>query len=156
MGAAPRAFLLRPGEAVRISSEGAPDVLRLATSEVTGGAFTLLETGNADVGSGPPLHIHHEADETFYVLAGAYRMHIAGEDHHCPAGSLIFVPKGTVHGFESLEPGTRKLNLYVPPAMEGFFEELDEVLTDGNDAQVSSVYERYATEIVGPIPPSYR
>jgi quercetin dioxygenase-like cupin family protein len=152
----PEPFVLRQADAVRISAEDAPVVLRLATSNDTGGAFTLLEVGDADIGSGPPMHIHREADETFYVLSGSYRMHIAGEDHHAPAGTLIFIPKGTVHGFVTLEPGTRKLNLYVPSAFDGFFEELDNILPDGTEEQLIALNERYATEIVGPIPPSYR
>lgn len=102
------------------------------------------------------MHIHHEADETFYVLSGSYRMHIDGQDHHCPAGSLVFIPKGTPHGFITLEQGTRKLNLYVPSAFEGFFEELDEILPGATDKQLVALYARYATEIVGPIPSTYR
>ena len=148
--------VLMPPDVPHIGAARGPHVLRLATSEVTGGAFSLYETAGTDVGSGPPMHIHHQDDEAFYVIAGSYRMHVAGRDYTCPAGSFIYLPRGTVHGFYALEVGTRKLNLYAPAAYEGFYEQLDDILTSGrNDESVQELFERYATEIVGPIPEAY-
>jgi quercetin dioxygenase-like cupin family protein len=152
-----RPIVLRPGDAKRISSPGAPDVSLYVTSETTAGALTLIETGGTAVGSGPPMHIHHQDNEAFFVLAGSYRMHVDGRDYECPVGSFIYLPMGTVHGFYALEPGTRKLNIYAPSAMEGFFEELDVLLAEGADEGVlRELNERYATEIVGPVPEGYR
>lgn len=37
------------------------------TGQETGGAFALLETVTPP-GAGPPPHVHHREDETFYVL----------------------------------------------------------------------------------------
>jgi mannose-6-phosphate isomerase-like protein (cupin superfamily) len=46
-----------------------------ASAEETDGAFALLEAQEPP-GFGPPLHIHHDAAEAFYVLEGEYIMFI--------------------------------------------------------------------------------
>ena len=66
--------------------------------------FSLIETRETDAGVGPPLHVHRDAAESFYVLAGAYRMHVDGEDFVCPVGSFVYVPAGAIHTFASLDP----------------------------------------------------
>ena len=150
--------VLLSGQAPRFGAVDGPHVSRLANAAMTGGRFSLYETAGTQVGSGPPMHVHHEDDETFYVLSGSYRMHVAGSDHVCPAGSLIHLPKSTVHGFYALEEGSRKLNLYAPAAYEGFYEELDDILTNRRDDEdaIRDLFERHATTIVGPIPEAYQ
>ena len=32
---------------------------------------------------GPPLHIHRDAAESFYVIEGEYRFHLDGQDFAC-------------------------------------------------------------------------
>lgn len=39
-------------------------------------------------GFGPPIHVHDDAAEAFYVLEGEYFMHLNGDEHRCPAGSF--------------------------------------------------------------------
>src|ERR1041384_1044386 len=54
------------GEAPR--SLGTRIVIK-ATSQSTGGTFGLLENQLA-TGFSPPLHIHHQEDESFWILEG--------------------------------------------------------------------------------------
>lgn len=63
-------FILQPGEGRSIDLGGFQMTVK-ATSEETGGAFSLLEA-NEPPDFGPPLHIHHDAAEAFYVLGGEY------------------------------------------------------------------------------------
>jgi mannose-6-phosphate isomerase-like protein (cupin superfamily) len=63
-------------------------------------AFTLLEADEPP-GLGPPMHVHDDAGEAFYVLAGEYIVFISGEEHRCPAGSLVWGQAGVEHGFWS-------------------------------------------------------
>lgn len=47
----------------------------------TGNSLTVLEyTGNEM--AGPPLHIHFNEDEIFYIIEGVYRF-VAGDDRAC-------------------------------------------------------------------------
>ena len=63
-------FIQMPGEG-RVLDMG-PFQMRLrADSDQTGGGFTLLEAEEPP-GFGPPLHIHDDAAEAFYVLEGEY------------------------------------------------------------------------------------
>jgi hypothetical protein len=47
------------------------------TGAQTGGLFALVEVMGLS-GSGPPPHIHHREDESFYVLEGEYEFLIEG------------------------------------------------------------------------------
>ncbi|HEX6663831.1 MAG TPA: cupin domain-containing protein, partial [Gaiellaceae bacterium] len=49
-----------------------------AGSAETGHAFSQIETDDPR-GSGPPLHVHHDEDETFYVLEGEVTV-LVGEE----------------------------------------------------------------------------
>lgn len=57
--------------------------------------ITLQEGGE---GSGPPPH-SHGWDEAFYVLRGEVAFDGDGAARVCTPGTLVHVPRGTVHGF---------------------------------------------------------
>ena len=119
----------------------------------TGGAFSLLEADEPP-GFGPPLHIHHDAAEAFYVLDGEYVIFLESREVPCPAGSFIFIPSGVQHGFRVGNVASRKLIFYTPAAMVGYFDELSTAIGTG-EADVSHIAERYAMEVVGPVPEGY-
>jgi mannose-6-phosphate isomerase-like protein (cupin superfamily) len=127
-----------------------------ATQEETGGAFSLLEA-DEPAGFGPPLHIHHDAAEAFYVLEGEYIIFLDDQEVSCPAGSFIFIPAGTPHGFKVGNIASRKLNFYTPAAMLGYFDELSEATKRGNvDPDVlSEIALKYSMEVLGPVPKGY-
>ena len=64
----------------------------LATAEQTAGQFSLLQTRNEPPGFGPPLHLHRDAAEAFFVLEGEYLMFFEDRQQLCPAGSFVYVP----------------------------------------------------------------
>jgi mannose-6-phosphate isomerase-like protein (cupin superfamily) len=149
------AFVLRPGEGRRIDLGGFRMSVK-ASAQETGGAFSLLEAEEPP-GFGPPLHIHHDAAEAFYVLEGEYIMSLDGREVACPAGTFVFIPAGMRHGFRVGGVASRKLNLYAPAAMVGYFEELSDAAKTGHveDAVLSAIARRYAMEVVGPAPEDY-
>ena len=147
--------VLLPGEAARVDV-GSFDVVVHATGEQTAGAFSLVETAEPETRVGPPLHVHRTAAESFYVLEGEYVMHLDGREFRCPAGSFVHVPAGMTHTFWTSAAPSRKLNLYTPSAMDGYFEEFGAALRDGIGPDgLHEIAERHAMEIVGPIPDSY-
>jgi hypothetical protein len=128
----------------------------LADEDVTGGRFSLIETAETSAGQGPPLHVHRDCSESFYVIAGRYRMHLDGQDFECPAGSFVYVPLGMRHAFQSVEAGSRKLNLYTPAGMVGYFDALAVGIADGVDeAGLDAIAKRHRMEVVGPVPEGY-
>ena len=149
------AVVLLPGEARRIDLGGF-GVEVLADAGQTGGQFSLISTDESAFGLGPPLHIHRDCAESFLVLAGSYVMHLDGRAFTCPAGSFVYVPAGMEHTFQTAEGGSRKLNLYTPAGMVGYFDELAEGIASGLDeAGLDAIAERYAMAVVGPVPEGY-
>lgn len=148
-------FVLQPGEGRSIDLNGFLMSVK-ATAPDTDGAFTLLEATEPP-GFGPPMHIHRDAAEAFYVLAGEYIIFIDDEETRCPAGSFIYIPAGAVHGFRVGAEPSKKLNLYVPEAMIGYFDELAEAIAARNvdDDHLGQIAERYGMEVLGPVPEGY-
>src|SRR4030066_13732 len=75
--------------------------------------------------NGPPPHIHHREDESFYVLDGNFSF-LRG-DRTIEAGPGFFrrVPKGTVHRYDNVgtKPG-KGLVILTPAGFEKFFAEI--------------------------------
>jgi quercetin dioxygenase-like cupin family protein len=94
-----------------------------ATRESTGGAFGLVESLIAP-GAAPPMHVHYEEDEAFYVLEGELTFQCGDRTARATAGSFVFLPRGVPHGFvvESDTP-VRMLTLLVPGGGERIFVE---------------------------------
>jgi mannose-6-phosphate isomerase-like protein (cupin superfamily) len=136
---------------------GAFSMFLKASGEQTQGAFSLLEAVEPP-GFGPPLHVHHDAAETFYVLEGEYIIFVKGESHRCPAGSFVYIPAGMEHTFKVGETPSKKLNLYTPAAMVGYFEELSAASSTApmSSEQLADMATRYSMEITGPVPEGYR
>jgi quercetin dioxygenase-like cupin family protein len=98
------------------------------TGEETGGNYSVIEvTIPPGLPIGAPPHIHHDADETVYVLAGSGRFHFDGRTVDATDGAVLHFPKGTLEWFEN--PGASALKiavLYSPAGMERFFAEVAE------------------------------
>ena len=150
-----RPLILRPGEGRAIDLGNFAMSVK-ATAEQTGDAFTLLEADEPP-GFGPPMHIHRDAAEAFYVLAGEYIIFVRDEEFACPAGSFIFIPAGVPHGFRVGTQPSRKLNLYTPAAMVGYFDELSAALAKGEADQdvLSQIADRFGMDVIGPVPEGY-
>ena len=148
-------YVLLPGEGRDIDLGGFAMSVK-ATEEDTDGALTLLEASEPP-DFGPPLHIHHGIAEAFYVLEGEYRIFLEEEEFACPAGSFIYIPAELPHGFRVGKVASRKLNLYLPAAMVGYFDDLsDAIRRDEADEEVlGAIARRHALEIIGPVPEGY-
>ena len=148
-------FVLRPGEG-RLIDLGGFQMTVKATGEQTAGAFTLLEADEPPR-FGPPMHIHHDCAEAFYVLDGKYFIFLGDREEPCPAGSFIYIPPRSPHGFRVGEVASRKLNFYIPAAMVGYFDDLSAAIgRDEADPDVlADIAAKYAVEVIGPVPEGY-
>ena len=118
----------------------------------TNGAYSMLEV-ELD-GDGPPLHIHKSEDESFYVLEGEINLLVGDRNIRATAGSLIFVPKGTIHTFSQIGHQPAKfLVTYSPSGFEKFFDEavdLGEMDTEAYITKANALADKYNMEVVGP------
>ena len=148
-------FVLQPGEGRDIDMGNFRMSLKAAGGE-TAEAFSLLEAEEPP-NFGPPMHIHHDAAEAFYVVSGEYRIFIGDDEHVCPAGSFIYIPVGVPHGFRVGAVPSRKLNIYAPAAMVGYFDELATAIArdEMDDETLGEIARRYGMEVIGPVPEGY-
>jgi mannose-6-phosphate isomerase-like protein (cupin superfamily) len=78
------------------------------SSQMTGRAYALFEVATR-AGAGASPHVHHREDESFYVLEGEYEFLVESRTSRVRAGSLLYVPKGTLHGHESVGEGVGRM-----------------------------------------------
>ena len=150
MAPEPRAFVVAPGKG-RVIDLKEFEMTVKADAEATGGTVSVLEAQEPP-GFGPPLHVHHDAAEAFYVLEGEYVMFLDDREFTCPAGSFIFIPRGARHGFKVGDVPSRKLNFYFPAAMIGYFDDLAAALQrdDLDDDALAEIARSRGMEVIGP------
>ncbi|MFP3915960.1 MAG: cupin domain-containing protein, partial [Actinomycetota bacterium] len=95
-------------------------------------------------GPGPPPHVHSHEDETIFVLAGMIEADCGDETFRATEGDLIFLPRGFMHTFRSLDGPAEILFLVTPGRLDEFFAERDRLLAEGADrsdiAKLASSY----------------
>lgn len=97
-----------------------------AGGDLTGGAFTLIEQV-APPGFAPPMHLHRDEDEAFYVLEGAATFTCGGTSWDAGPGTFVFLPRGVPHRFVVADGGPiRLLQLTTPAGFERFAAEAGE------------------------------
>ena len=102
-------------------------------SQRTGGAYSLFEVATQPNG-GPPPHVHHREDESFYVLEGQFEFSSGEETLRVGAGSLLYIPKGTLHAHKNVGESIGRMLLTQTPGglFERFFEEVGKPVDGGS------------------------
>jgi mannose-6-phosphate isomerase-like protein (cupin superfamily) len=97
--------------------------------------------------NGPPPHIHHREDESFYVLDGEFSVFVDDRPFQVTAGAFVYIPKGTLHTYRNTgsRPG-RLLVTLTPGGFENFWREI------GMVAQQDSVPPPPPEEILEKLP----
>ncbi len=94
-----------------------------ADSAETNGRFSLIElTGGP--GGEPPLHVHQNEDELFYVLEGKLKVFRGKEELTLRPGDSGFLPRQVPHTFKVMSSYARCLVYITPAGFEGYFREL--------------------------------
>lgn len=153
-----------PGVHTALAGEGEetwfqPNRMRVKASAAdTGGAYGLVESW-IRAGSSPPLHVHHDEDEAFFVLEGRVRFHVAGREVVAEPGSFVFLPREAPHTFiVEGDEDAHVLTFLSPGGGERFFLEAGRT-PEGpglpppgppDVARLREVASRFGNEIVGP------
>ena len=111
-----------------------------------------------------PEHIHHGHDEAYYILEGTYHFKVGDELAEAPAGTFVFIPRGTPHAWANIGGHAGRVAvIFTPGGMAGYFEELEpllpELMVGVPDmskvdpevlAKAQDIMDRYQYELVGP------
>jgi mannose-6-phosphate isomerase-like protein (cupin superfamily) len=157
-----KAVHVEPAGGRTVRMPGAQLVTSKVSSEQTGGAYSLFEVEVGPGGCTPP-HVQHREDECFYVLEGSFAFHIEGARSEAGVGSLIYVPKGTLHAFENAGQTTGRLLMSQTPGglHERFIEEvgqpaIDKVAPPAEETRdlerLTAIGVEYGVEIVASAP----
>jgi mannose-6-phosphate isomerase-like protein (cupin superfamily) len=157
---APKPYHLASGEGLadvwwktgRITVKAGPDE--------TGNAFSQFEVDDP-LGSGPPLHVHHNEDETFYILEGEVTMFVGDERIDLDAGDYCFGPRGVPHAYLVRSERARMLLTISPSGSEQLFVSLGVPVTGSEPPtnvvmpplpEMARLFAGHGAEILGPPP----
>lgn len=152
-----------------VSAEAVPASQRLflslptwirASGANTGGTFSLIEQ-LIPPGFASPWHIHHNEDESFYVIDGKASVVVANRSVTLSAGDYAFGPRGIPHGFRI--EGTKPARVLLMTSGGTFAEFVREMSQPAEGATASEPTEAdlqklvaaaqsYGLSILGPMP----
>jgi mannose-6-phosphate isomerase-like protein (cupin superfamily) len=152
----PKPFVLGPDDGEATWFLGTRMTVK-ATAETTGGTFGLIDVRLA-AGFSPPMHIHHQEDESFWVLEGKFTFVCDGQTFQAGPGSFVFLPHDLPHTFRVEEGPGRLLELVQPGGHEHFYVEGGRPATDDTIPEfdprdlerVAALYSKYRLEDAGP------
>ncbi len=126
----------------------------------TGNAFSQIETDDPR-GLATALHVHHNEDESFYVVEGDVTLLVGGERIDLATGDYAFAPRGIAHAYIVRSERARMLVTFSPGGLEELFVAfgmpVDAGEPPGGEVQppIDELVRRfggYGCEIVGPPP----
>jgi mannose-6-phosphate isomerase-like protein (cupin superfamily) len=146
-----------PGGGVPVVRVNGEDIVLTVGEAETRGAYAVRLNAALARFAAVPLHIHHEAEEAFFVLEGELTVHAPGRRVEAAAGTLVLIPRGMVHAIANAGSApVRWLTLISPAAQSGWVEAEHELLVGSGGAadpdQLAAVHGRFGLEIVGPPP----
>ena len=79
--------------------------------------------GEARAGNMPPLHVHHDADECFYVVEGRLSVFLPGRRLELEAGDAAFAPRAVPHAYRVESETARWIAVCTPGGFAAFIRE---------------------------------
>ena len=98
-------------------------------------------------GDEPPLHVHKNEDEWFYVLRGQVTFHVGGENLRGTTGAFVCFPRGIPHTFTVESESAHFLLMNTPGGFERMFE-----MAPKTPEEAVRALKAYDVEVVGPHP----
>ena len=148
-GPALQPVVMTPDQAETIRPFGI-DMKVMLGAEHTGGTFSAI-VAEVKPGDGPPPHLHRDREEYFYVLEGTYSLGVNGNESTIGPGTLVFVPRGTVHTFKNVTSAMGKILEWTIPGDNGdYFRAMHNMEANGgfNPETFAAINQRYVTEFV--------
>ena len=136
---------------VRIVRDGGPSPI-VAGGADTNGRFDFLVSTYPYL-AGPPLHVHDEQDDTFFVLEGILTIQVGDELIDLGPGDFATVPPGIAHTFANAKPDqgpVRAVNVMTPGGFDGYFREAFASGGPPDPSIMNDLGRKYGVTWVGP------
>ena len=124
---------------------------KISTNDTDGNIY-VYESTRVKPG-GPPLHLHYDQDEWWYILQGEFMIKVGDQVYNVKAGDSVFGPRNVPHCFAKVGEGDAKMLMLFSPAgkMEAFFTAMSKGATKGMTAEQNAQFRKdHGFEVVGP------
>jgi quercetin dioxygenase-like cupin family protein len=122
----------------------------LMTAAHSGGAYAVAEQ-EVRPGNGAPPHIHHNEEESFYVLEGSFSVLLGDQVHSLQAGDFVHIPRGAIRGFTNVGSSNgRVLILHVPGSAAGFYIGMGKLPFPPKLEDIAALASQHGIEMVMP------
>lgn len=120
------------------------------SSSDTNGALFIIEHTHLTPG-GPPLHMHLQQEEWFYVMAGEIGFQVGEQRIKLKAGESLLAPRRVPHTFSSVGADPARMLIAFCPAgkMEQYFHEVEANPKRNGDPEF---WKSCEMELLGPSP----
>lgn len=146
------AIVVLRGEGQAVSALGSEYRYKVVGGD-TNGAYSLVEE-TLVAEEGPPMHVHDDEEEAFYVLSGRGVFVVDDQRRTLEAGDFVLVPRGRPHALARVgEEDLRMLVIISPAGLEQFFVEVERLEALGQSLGEDELVElagTFGTRIVGP------
>jgi len=118
----------------------------------TNGGLSVSELIDVHKG-GPARHLHHEQEEWFYVVEGAYVIEVGEERYEeLGPGDCVLAPREVAHVWAHVGEGTGRLIVALQPAgeIEAFFDELAKLGSSPKREELRRAFSSHGLELTGP------
>lgn len=113
--------------------------------------LAVFEQTGLTPNGGPPLHVHPNQDEWFYVIEGDYIFQCGDEKFNLKPGDTIFLPRNVQHAFAQLTEKGKMIVSYLPAGkMEDFFSVTDKWTSPPSKEEIAKVFSDHDMKVVGP------
>ena len=148
-----KATIVKANEGKILDPLPGEEVVLKLTGENTENTFDFWIVTNSHM-SGPPLHIHPNAAELFYMLEGTLQMQAGDETFEATAGDTVYIPAGVPHTFANLqETPAKAINLFCPSGLANFLEEVATEIAAAaspQDVNMPEIAGRHDLQLIGP------
>jgi mannose-6-phosphate isomerase-like protein (cupin superfamily) len=124
-------------------------LFKVPSTETSGGLFAIEHRHL--VPGGPPLHLHLNQEEWFYVMEGEVAFQIGDQRLQLHPGESILAPRRVPHTFSAVGTTPARMMIAFCPAgkMEQYFIDAEKSPATAFDGPVMT---RYEVQVVGPSP----
>lgn len=138
----------RYGEKTLVGGKS-PNNIKVSQKD-TNNDLTVFEYIGNEKG-GPPLHVHPNQDEIFFIVAGEYLFQVGEDKHTLKTGDTIFLPRTISHTFTQLSETGKMFFLFQPSGkMEDFFRALGNLTAPPSPEQGAKIFAEHDMQVVGP------